>query len=174
MDVSKCLATLADVRVWDGALPALLQHRGNGDAVPLSRDDDGSRNGFDKYEFTVESSVESSPSTPLPSSPSTPTISPPSQAPVCDYLLEMTVQVINGGQTSYELIDDTNTVVFSDSNVPPGTTAAEEQCLIEGIKYTYKITDTNVNASNYVLMLNDKLLASGGEFDNYEKVTFRV
>jgi len=123
---------------------------------------------------TTSFTVESSTSTPPPIPPSNPAISPPSQAPVCDYLLEMTVQVINGGQTSYELIDDTNTVVFSDSNVPTGTTATEAECLIEGIKYTYKITDTNVNAGNYVLMLNDKVLASGGEFEDYEKVTFRV
>merc|ERR1712194_381476 len=95
-----------------------------------------------------------------------------SQAPVCDYLLEMMVQVL--GVTSYELIDDTNTVVFSGSPVPGTMIAKEAECLIEGIKYTYKITDTDVNAGYYTLMLNDKLLASGGEFDNYEKVTFRV
>merc|ERR1712232_647431 len=131
---------------------------------------------FDANEET-EFVVNSSPTSP----PVTNSISPTSSTTgPCDFPFAMTVEVDNvGGQTSYELIQDNDSLVFSNSNLSGGTTAQEEVCLDQGHKYTYKITDPDdiccsSGSGSYLLTLNDKLLMKGGEFEEYEQVIFRV
>lgn len=132
-------------------------------------------------EFTNEEKtnfdVQLSP--PVSDSDDTPSQSPVSSGP-CDHLFKMTVQIDNnGGQTSYQLRDDDDTVVFDKSDLSSGSTVEEEACLNEGKKYTYTITDEDgiccsSGSGSYVLSLNNELLAGGGEFESHEKVTFRV
>merc|ERR1712232_1010440 len=125
--------------------------------------------------------VNSAPTQPPVSPTQSPSVSPTSSTTgPCDFPFAMTVEVDNvGGQTSYELIQDNDTLVFSNSNLSGGTTAQEEVCLDQGHKYTYKITDPDgiccsSGSGSYLLTLNDKLLMKGGEFEEYEQVIFRV
>merc|ERR1712084_211852 len=125
-----------------------------------------------------------SPTSPPVTNPTSPPVTNPTSPPVapsisptssttgpCDFPFAMTVEVDNvGGQTSYELIQDNDSLVFSNSNLSGGTTAQEEVCLDQGHKYTYKITDPDgiccsSGSGSYLLTLNDKLLMKGGEFE---------
>jgi len=131
----------------------------------------------------------SPPSSPPVTPPSSPPVTPPSSPPVtiptsppitCDSnLLKIMVWTDSGEEgTSYELRKENDTVIYSEV-VDPNEAHTRQGCLEEGEKYIFKIIDQNGiccdnGLGSYTLFLDGKLLAGGGNFIEYERVTFRT
>merc|ERR1740139_1726088 len=131
-----------------------------------------------------------SPSSPPVTPPSSPPVTPPSSPPVtiptsppitCDsHLLKIMVWTDSGEEgTSYELSKENDTSLIYSEDVGSNEAHTRQGCLEEGEKYIFKIIDQNGiccdnGLGSYTLFLDGKLLAGGGDFTEYERVTFRT
>merc|ERR1712151_362321 len=116
---------------------------------------------------------------PIPTSP--PVTSPTSPPDTCNTeLFKMMLWIDSkSNETAYELKKEDNTLIFGDTNLVGNQTITQEACLGEGEKYIFKITDLDgiccdSGIGSYTLTLDGQLLAQGGEFIEYERVTFRT
>lgn len=113
---------------------------------------------------------------------SPPVTSPPtSSSSTCNTnLFRIMLWIDNqGSETDYELTKEDNTVVFGDTDLAGNQQITKQACLDEGEKYIFKITDQDGiccddGIGSYTLTLDGKVLAQGGEFSAYERVTFRA
>merc|ERR1719491_166373 len=126
------------------------------------------------------------PSSPPVTPPSSPPVTPPSSPPVtiptsppiaCTNHFKMMLWT-DSESTEYQLLKEDGTLVFTD-DVDGNDTHTRQVCLQEGEKYIFKIIDENgiccdYGIGSYTLFLDGKLLAGGGNFTEYERVTFRT
>jgi len=116
-------------------------------------------------------------------SPTSPTVQAPTSLPTsptvqCSSVFKMVLWTDDdGSQTSYELVDSNNVVVFESIDLHSDKYYGESACLTAGNEYTFTIFDTDgVCCSNgagfYILSMNGKELHYGAEFENLRSVVF--
>jgi len=122
------------------------------------------------------------PTSPPVTNPSSPPVTNPTSPPdTCNTGLFKIMLWIdsNSGETAYELKTEDNTLLFGDADLAGNQIVTKEACLDEGEKYIFKITDQDgiccdSGIGSYTLTLDGRLLAQGGQFSEYERVTFRI
>merc|ERR1712151_157825 len=123
-----------------------------------------------------------SPTSPPVTNPTSPPVTNPTSPPdTCNTGLFKIMLWIdsNSGETAYKLKTEDNTLLFGDADLAGNQIVTKEACLDEGEKYIFKITDQDgiccdSGIGSYTLTLDGRLLAQGGQFSEYERVTFRI
>lgn len=83
-------------------------------------------------------------------------------------------------ETSWTLKNNTNEVMFSGSGYSNDTTNTKSMCLLDG-NYTFEISDSygdgiccNSGNGSFKIIANNKLLVSGGEFQQVQSASFNI
>jgi len=110
-------------------------------------------------------------------------VTPPTKPPVSCSDTTATLTLVTdsyASETSWALKNSANNVIFSGSGYSNDTTNTKAMCLVDG-DYNFEITDSygdgiccNSGNGSFKIVVNNKSLASGGEFQKVKSVSFKI